>query len=397
MPDTVTPLKETLSFDGERFVPGAGVAITYHHWLRYFFARQLADDRRVLDVASGEGYGAHYLAGVARSVDAFDASADAVAHARNTYGDNERLTFTRSNISDFFAAAKPGSYDLVTAFEVIEHLDERLQLELIQGIRRVLAPGGMALISTPDKQIYSDARLTKNPFHVREMYRDEFVSLLSKVFPCVRIYDQLAHTGCAIVEAGAAHAQLCEIAWTDQLLLKAKVHSGVRSGAEYLIGVLSTEPVAASVESAVMLDRSQKLIGEELYAYKVELDDRRRAENEAQADAARLRDAVADLEAQLSEIKRVWIEPGEVMRRDSMLNSTIDRLLEIIQRNASEAAQGGIPPGGGATRQFTESDKEELESLRSLLSVQLILKAKRVWDRAPFLKNAVKSIARNFI
>src|ERR1700674_2623755 len=124
----VTPLKreEELRFNGERFVPGAGVEITYHHWLRYFFARQLAQEKRVLDVASGEGYGASYLAGFATHVDAFDVSTEAVAHARALYADNPRLSFTRADIEEFFKDAKAESYDLVPAFEVIEHVDERL-------------------------------------------------------------------------------------------------------------------------------------------------------------------------------------------------------------------------------------------------------------------------------
>src|SRR5947208_13894104 len=86
-----------LEFDGARFVPGAGVEITYHHWLRYFFALQFAHDKRVLDVGSGEGYGAAYLASRAANVDAFDSSAEAVRHAAGAYGDNPRLSFTHSD------------------------------------------------------------------------------------------------------------------------------------------------------------------------------------------------------------------------------------------------------------------------------------------------------------
>src|SRR6267143_3291842 len=166
--ETVTSLKragEELQFDGERFVPGAAVEISYHHWLRYFFALQFAQDKRVLDVASGEGYGSAYLASRAARVDGFDVNADAVNHATKVYGDNPRLLFTHSDIDGFFRDAAPASYDLVTAFEVIEHVDERSQLELLDGIHRVLAPGGVALISSPDKQLYSDVRLQKNPFH----------------------------------------------------------------------------------------------------------------------------------------------------------------------------------------------------------------------------------------
>src|ERR1041384_1610149 len=256
----VTPLKpEELTFDGERFVPGAGVEITYHHWLRYFFALQLAQDKGVLDVACGEGYGAAYLTSVAESVDAFDLDQEAVSHARTVYGDNPRLHISRNDIAGFFKDAPAGAYALVTAVELIEPAEEKVQLELLNGIKRVLAPGGVAVISTPDKQLYSDMKLMKNPFHVREMYRDEFASLLSQVFPHTRMFEQFSYTGSAIFEPGAPKAELCEFVWTDQLRLKGQVRASARGGGEYLIAIVSKDPVP-SPESAVMLDRARRLV-----------------------------------------------------------------------------------------------------------------------------------------
>jgi 2-polyprenyl-3-methyl-5-hydroxy-6-metoxy-1,4-benzoquinol methylase len=393
---TVTPLKETeeLRFDGERFIPGAGVEITYHHWLRYFFARQLAQEKRVLDIASGEGYGAGYLAGFAKSVDAFDVNAEAVAHARSVYGDNPRLSFTRADIESFFKDAKPESYDLVTAFEVIEHVDERQQLALLEGIRRVLAPGGVALISTPDKQLYSDAKLMKNPFHVREMYREEFSELLSRVFSHLRIYEQLSYTGSAVTEAGATRGELCEMGWTDLLRLKGRVQPGVRGGGEYLIALVSNEPLEPAAPSVVMLDRSRKLVAEEVYTRQVELDERRRTESEARAEVSHLRDVIADLEKQNAEIKKVWLDPDKA----AMLHATIDGLLGVVARNAVEMTE--------AQRNSAELDRlrdqlndyrQQLAGLRSLVSVQLIGKAKRAWDRVPFVKNVVKAVVKKVI
>src|SRR5712664_1891512 len=189
-PETIIPLKPATE----------ELEISDHHWLRYFFALQFAQDKRVLDVASGEGYGSAYLASVAKKVDGFDADAEAVAHARSVYGDNPHVSFTRADIDGFFRDANPESYDLVTAFEIIEHVDERAQLALLEGIHRVLAPGGVAIISSPDKQLYSDVKLSKNPFHVREMYRDEFATLLGRVFPAVRMFEQLTYTGSALFE-----------------------------------------------------------------------------------------------------------------------------------------------------------------------------------------------------
>lgn len=408
---TQLKLEEELPFDGERFIPGAGVEITYHHWLRYFFARQLAREKRVLDVASGEGYGASYLSGFAKSVDAFDLSADAVAHARVVYADNPRLSFTQADLEGFFKEATPESYDLVTAFEVIEHVEEPLQLALLEGIRRVLAPGGVALISTPDKQLYSDVKLMKNPFHVREMYREEFSQLLTRVFPQVRIYEQLSYTGSAITEAGATHGELCEMGWTDLLRLKGRVEPGVRGGGEYLIALVSNQPIAAGTENAVMLDRSRKLVSEEVYTRQAELDERKRTESEARAEVSHLRGVVAKMEKenaeikQEAEIKKMWQDPDEAARRDAMLNGTIDRLIGVIARDAVERAEmqrkaaerDQLRGELNRLRLLLEREEQQLAALRSLVSVQLIGKAKRVWDRVPFVKNAVKAVVKKLV
>lgn len=390
----VTPLKreEELRFDGERFVPGAGVEISYHHWLRYFFARQFAQDKRVLDVAFGEGYGAGYLAGFAQKVDAFDVNSDAVAHARSAYGDNPRLNFAHADIEGFFKDAASESYDLVTAFEVIEHVDEHVQLTLLEGIHRVLAPGGVALVSTPDKQLYSDAKLMKNPFHVREMYRDEYAQLLSRVFPHVRTYEQLSYTGSALVEAGATRAELCEMGWTDLLRLKGRVLPGIRAGGEYLVALVSKQPLSARAEGAVLLDRSRKLIAEEVYTRQVELDKTR-------VEASHLGDVVADLTKQNAEIRRVWVDPDQA----AMLQTTIDGLLAVIARNAAEMADvqrtsAELDRVRGELSHVREVlERERQENLRGMVSVQFLNKAKRAWDRVPLVKNVVKAVVKKVL
>lgn len=325
-----------LAFDGERFVPGAGVEISYHHWLRYCFARQVVDGRRVLDVGSGEGYGAAYLATAAAHVDAFDISEAAVAYASATYGkDSSRLSYQCKSIEAFFQTAKPGSYEVVTAFDVIEHVDDRMQLKLLEGIRRVLAPGGIALISTPDKQLYTDVPLTKNPFHVRELYRDEFVELLGKVFPSVRLFEQLTYSGAALFEQGAQRAELIEMSWTDLIRLRAQCKAGISGAGEYMVAVVSTDPSELALQSAVMLDRSKKLISEEVYNKHLE------------AEALR-----QHLEATKQE--------AETIRRDSEI---VRGDAEALKREA-EVAREAARQESSSTRAALEAQLREVEALR---------------------------------
>jgi len=407
-PETIMSLKpatEELEFNGERFIPGAAVEISYHHWLRYFFALQFAQDKRVLDVASGEGYGSAYLASVAKKVDGFDASAEAVAHARSVYGDNPRVSFTRADIDGFFRDTNPESYDLVTAFEIIEHVDERAQLALLEGIHHVLAPGGVAIISSPDKQLYSDVKLSKNPFHVREMYRDEFATLLGRVFPAVRMFEQLTYTGSALFESGATRADVCEMAWIDLIHLKGRCQGGLRGAGEYLVAAVAKKEFEGMIESAVILDRARKLIGEEVYSKHLEVEERKRNEQEARTEARKLRAELDDVKAQLAAIRAAWVDPDEVARRDAIHQAVIDRLLGIVARNAGEMAEAQralVEPYKlrievQRLREELESERRQHAALRGMVSVRLVHRAKRVWDRVPFLRDAVKSLARKVV
>src|SRR5438034_11094846 len=58
-----------LEWTGERYVPWMeGAEIGYEHLHRYAFATQFVRNKRVLDLASGEGYGSNLLAKTAKQV-----------------------------------------------------------------------------------------------------------------------------------------------------------------------------------------------------------------------------------------------------------------------------------------------------------------------------------------
>jgi ubiquinone/menaquinone biosynthesis C-methylase UbiE len=179
-----------LSWTGERFIPGAGgPQIHAEHLHRYVIARGLSVGKRVLDLGSGEGYGAAYIAQVASSVDGVDVDDDSVSHAAEVYREQANLTFHKGN-----GARLPfdnAIFDLVTCFEVIEHVAN--QDEIVNEVRRVLKPDGVALISTPDKKTYSDDRNYRNEFHVKEFYVSEFEEFLGRYFPRVKFYGQKIH------------------------------------------------------------------------------------------------------------------------------------------------------------------------------------------------------------
>lgn len=173
-----------MEFTGERYCPQITGEIALEHYLRYAVAVGLAKGRDVLDCASGEGYGSALLARTARSVIGVDVSADAVTHARATYA-HHNLSFLEGS-----AAALPlpdASVDLVVSFETIEHHDQ--QAQMLAEFRRVLRPDGLLLLSSPDKAHLEDV-IGPNPFHVRELYRQELQDLLAAEFRQCEFYDQ---------------------------------------------------------------------------------------------------------------------------------------------------------------------------------------------------------------
>ena len=178
---------DAMEFTGERFTPECVREIWYEHWHRYAFALPLAQGKRVLDAACGEGYGSALLAQAAARVTGVDIAPDAVAHARARYGDKPNLEY-RQGDATALDALPDASYDLICCFETLEHVEA--QEALLAGFARLLAPGGVLLVSSPDKAEYSDARGFRNEFHVRELYRDELQALLAKHFAQYRLYAQ---------------------------------------------------------------------------------------------------------------------------------------------------------------------------------------------------------------
>lgn len=176
-----------LPFTGERFTPECRLEIVTEHWHRYAFARVLAPGRRVLDAACGEGYGSALLARAGGEVLGLDIGAEAVAHARQRYGGMAGLAFAQADVTalDDYADA---SFDLIVSFETLEHV--QAQERMLDGFARLLAPGGLLLVSTPDKHTSTDLTGVVNPHHVRELYRPEFEAMLDARFPARRLFGQ---------------------------------------------------------------------------------------------------------------------------------------------------------------------------------------------------------------
>jgi 2-polyprenyl-3-methyl-5-hydroxy-6-metoxy-1,4-benzoquinol methylase len=185
-------LTAPLPFTGERFTPEQRGSIWYEHWHRYCATLPAARGKRVLDAACGEGYGSWLLASAADSVIGIDHDRGAVEHACARYATRSNLHYLQGSCTALPLA--DASVDLIVSFETIEHLEE--QEAMLREFRRVLAPAGALIISSPNKAVYSQDSTYTNEFHVRELNRDELAAMLDACFPQQAWYGQrvLAHS-----------------------------------------------------------------------------------------------------------------------------------------------------------------------------------------------------------
>jgi len=105
--------------------------------------------RTALDVGCGAGLLAEPLARLGASVTAVDAAPELIEAAReHAAGQKLEIEYRASTVE-----AVEGHFDLITAMEVIEHVAD--PAAFVRSIAQRLAPGGLAILSTPNATSWS--------------------------------------------------------------------------------------------------------------------------------------------------------------------------------------------------------------------------------------------------
>jgi 2-polyprenyl-3-methyl-5-hydroxy-6-metoxy-1,4-benzoquinol methylase len=160
--------------------------------MHYIFAESFVNDKKVLDAGSGLGYGAYYLsASGAKEVIGIDISMKNIEEASARF-DNANLCFSPMDITKMSFDDK--AFDIITNFEVLEHIPYSSINLFMKEVMRVLKDDGKFIISTPNKDVYSfGSKISKTMGHINELSAKEFTELMKKYFKKCEFYYQLKY------------------------------------------------------------------------------------------------------------------------------------------------------------------------------------------------------------
>ncbi len=305
----VLPTK-TLAFTGERMTTAVQGQIEFEHFHRYCLARDLCAGLDVLDVASGEGYGSAILASVARSVTGVEIDPGAIAHARAVYS-FENLCFLEG--SALSLPLEAASVDIAISFETVEHIREHE--DFVAEIRRVLRPGGLFIVSSPDRTVYSARHEHVNEYHLRELTEAEFDAFLNLNFKNAALFHQRALLGSIVVAASCpTHWRSYERRTSDYI----EASNGL-TRAPYIIGFASDAELP-DISSSVYIDRrSVEEVLQGSAEYERERDEAMRERDEALA--SRINAAIRANERECE--------------RDELRFAAEERIAQLLEENKS--------------------------------------------------------------
>jgi ubiquinone/menaquinone biosynthesis C-methylase UbiE len=361
-------------FTGERVIPGSVNADLWaEHLARYTFAAQFAAGKRVLDAGCGTGYGCTELAPEAQLVAGIDVAPDALAYARQ-HSAKPNVRYAQAS-----AAAIPfntASFQLITAFEVIEHLTD--WRALLAEARRVLDADGLFLVSTPNRLYYAESRSLDgpNPYHVYEFEYREFQTALQEFFPHVQILFQNR------LESFAFHGDSIQ----PPINVRVAASHSSPDEAHFFIGACGLHPLP-DLRTFLYVPRTANLLRERehhIHLLEGELGQNKQWLDQVIADHHKLQGLHEDLTSHLREQNR-WASQLEQNWKGAQ-----QRIVELQEEN-STAQVAAAEVVARYNRKIAELESENLEKTTWALETETRLTGE-LSARTEHLASVVRSL-----
>lgn len=152
----------------------------------YIFAERFVDNKSVLEIGFGAGYGANYLSRSALSYVGIDSWKEEVLYCQSKYGKNNMIFIQGDGVN---LPSKNNSFDVVISLQVIEHIGPNRVFDYLSEIKRVLKDKGIFILSTPNRELrLLPFQKPWNPYHKKEYNYTQLHKTLNKVFKNTKIY-----------------------------------------------------------------------------------------------------------------------------------------------------------------------------------------------------------------
>ena len=198
----------------------------------YVFTRHIVKNKSVLDVGCGSGHGTRLLAtnGAERvaSLDLYEATARRVSEFTKGFQNSAAFVMDGQKLG-----FKDNSFQLVTCFEVIEHVSKPDML--LSEVRRILKGDGILVLTTPNRAVrLLPLQRPWNPEHLYEYTLKGLRTILKKHFPAFAV---LGIYGEPVLyeyyrkkwQQCPTHGYLGWLVWTMRKLTPALVRRWIRS------------------------------------------------------------------------------------------------------------------------------------------------------------------------
>ena len=149
-------------------------AIRKDHLVRYNLAKQIIikklSNKKIIDVASGVGYGSYIMSEVSDKVISIEINKTAHDKAKKYFA-KENIEYVNSDVFDYSFSKS----DMIVCFEFLEHIKESKKL-----IKTISLSTNKLLISTPNELVKPYKQHPINPFHYRHWSPNELEELLDE-------------------------------------------------------------------------------------------------------------------------------------------------------------------------------------------------------------------------